>query len=411
MAKLILEKDDTCRNILELSPINEIKVEKPDIFNYGVFHYEIPPEKIGENDFEYLQSKIPAYYMLYDDQIDIPDKRNAIICKVSGEAAKNVSEIVGIGIGLKAASFIFKIQKKNIQKIGLSGKKEKRLDFRAKKNKEIVEIETKGTTNIYTVRSMIKDIHDKKIGKINGVNRYGFVTLLRKDTDKDDSRIYITDPDGEGNTTNYKGVYAFINYYLIYLSFILDNPQYNKLVRVLVNLVKFRKKIIKTEKFKYIFEYDKKKYYGQCFDKRLIKIFIDKYIESSATIDKLFKLLTDSIGVEKYFLGIDSEIIQAINSKNISLLENYISSDKYEKINEHEYIQMSDGILFIKSKDGSLPEMEEKFTEEEVKSRLGEIMNYEKNKWHECGAACRSRDIEGKPCEIKTFREHCHFHR
>ena len=78
---------------------------------YFIMKYHL--KKIGENDFEYLQGKIPAYYMLYDDQIDIPDKRNAIICKVSGEAAKNVSEIVGIGIGLKAASFIFKIQKKH----------------------------------------------------------------------------------------------------------------------------------------------------------------------------------------------------------------------------------------------------------------------------------------------------------
>jgi len=95
----------------------------------------------------------------------------------------------------------------------------------------------------------------------------------------------------------------------------------------------------------------------------------------------------------------------------LTSLTTYSSSDRYETLGGQQYMQMSDGVLFIRSRDGSLPEMEEKFPESDVRARLFEFNDYLSGAGHECGAPCRSREIEGKPCEIKTYREHCHFHR
>jgi len=72
---------------------------------------------------------------------------------------------------------------------------------------------------------------------------------------------------------------------------------------------------------------------------------------------------------------------------------------------------MSDGILFIKSKNGQLKEIEKQFTEDEVKKRLSELYGYKRREPHQCGASCRSREKEGNPCKIMTYRENCHFHR
>ena len=113
----------------------------------------------------------------------------------------------------------------------------------------------------------------------------------------------------------------------------------------------------------------------------------------------------------KYFLGLDIEILKNINSRNIKFLDNYILEDIYDTHENYSYIQMSDGVLFIISKNGALPEMEEKFSESEVKRRLDQLYSFQREIPHKCGASCRSKDIEGKPCDILTYREHCHFHR
>jgi ferric-dicitrate binding protein FerR (iron transport regulator) len=99
-------------------------VSKEDIFNYGIFHYEIPPDKLSDNNFEYLESKIPAYVGMYEDYIDFDVARQSIKSKTSGESAKNLSEIVGIAIGLKSAIQIFGLNKKEIENIPISTKQE-----------------------------------------------------------------------------------------------------------------------------------------------------------------------------------------------------------------------------------------------------------------------------------------------
>ena len=38
-------KDDTCK---KLKVQKELNVSKEDIFNYGIFHYEIPPDRLSD---------------------------------------------------------------------------------------------------------------------------------------------------------------------------------------------------------------------------------------------------------------------------------------------------------------------------------------------------------------------------
>lgn len=306
---------------------------------------------------------------------------------------------------------IFDIQKKDIEKIGLSTIKEKRLDFKAFVNGSEIQIETKGTTYKNNVKSMIKDVHAKKEGKNNIANKFGFVTLLSKAGKSESAKVYATDPLVEGNESHFKGIYKFINYYLIYFSFILDNVEYNKIHQLLYNQRKIRKNTIKIQKIEYSFLYKDRQYMGQCFDKRLLLRFIDKYINDEDTSASLFSKLTDTVGKEKYFLGIDTNILKNINNSNVTFLSNYNSPNTYDIQKGYEYIQMSDGILLIISRNAALPEMEEKFTEEKVKKRLNNFQSFIQHRPHECGASCRSRGIEGKPCEILTYRGHCRYHR
>ena len=411
------EADETLKNSHLFTGTKSITVNKQDIFNYGVFNYPIPPEKIGDNDFEYLQNKIPAYRSFHDEQIDFQENKKRIVTNVTGEDAKVISEFVGIALGLKSAETILNLEKRIFKKIPVSESqgKNKRLDFASIFDGRKIEIETKGTMYKGNIKGMIKDIHDKKKDqeKLHSekIDRYGFITLLQNTKDKNTTKIFATDPDDYSNYQPYEGIYSFIDYYLIYLSFILDNPNYNKISKILRNRYNYRKPLIILDKLKYKFTYGDKKYYGQCFDKRLILKIITELYKNEDTIHTLFSKLTNKIGREKYFLGIDLDILKNLNYKNIDFLNKYRSENKYEVRKEIEYIQMSDGILFIKSSNGQLKEMEGQFPENEVKKRLSELFNYNQRIPHQCGAPCRSREKEGKPCSILTYREYCHFHR
>jgi len=411
------EIDSTLRNNKAFSIIKTISIEKQDIFNYGIFKHPVPPEKIGENDFEYLQSKIPSFYDLYDELIDFQEERKRIESKVSGEDLKNISEIVGIAVGLKSAETILKLKKMDFHKIPPSKHKLKRLDFiTTPVNNKKIEIETKGTAYSGNVNHMIEDIKNKKKDQtINNQNRnekYGFVTLLQRPEDKNTAKIFATDPENDADFKEYKGIYFYINYYLIYFSFILDNMEYNKLARKLKNgKYNYRNRLINQKKLKYKFSFFKKEYVGQYFDKRLILEIIIKNYSFDDSLTELFNKLTKNIGKEKYFLGIDIDIIKNLNNNNADYFKDYKLEDVYEIEKNVEYIQMSDGVLFIKSANGQLKEIEEQFTEGEVKRRLGELYGYKRREPHQCGAACRSRDKKGKPCKKMTYREHCHFHR
>jgi hypothetical protein len=124
----------------------------------------------------------------------------------------------------------------------------------------------------------------------------------------------------------------------------------------------------------------------------------------------LFKRLTGKIGREKYFLGIRRDTVEALNARDMQ----FLSQKQKHFINEEQnrlVVIGNDGIIFIKSSEGEDGQVEANFTEQDVENRLNLISNYVERKPHRCGAKCRSREIKGKPCDIMTFREHCHFHR
>ena len=109
--------------------------------------------------------RLTAYVGMYEDYIDFDISRQSIKSKTSGESAKNLSEIVGIAIGLKSAIQIFGLNKKEIENIPIGTKKEKRLDYKSTYKGSEIHIETKGTTSKNKVKTMIQDIHAKKVGK------------------------------------------------------------------------------------------------------------------------------------------------------------------------------------------------------------------------------------------------------
>ena len=160
-----------------------------------------------------------------------------------------------------------------------------------------------------------------------------------------------------------------------------------------------------------IYNFNGNEYFGECFDYRLIReLFKDLLIEENNRKD-IFKLITKKIGKTKFFIGIDKRVIEAINSKNIE----FLNSNEFEQIyiledNCSKFID-KDGILIIKSVNGKDKQLEDIFPEEEVKNRLGLYTNYIVGKAHRCNEPCRSKEKEGKPCEILTFRKFCHFHR
>jgi hypothetical protein len=409
--KLTVIPDDSCKDLEGFSITSTIKFAKTEIFTFGILNIDVPPDRIGENDFEYLQSKIPSYMGMYEDYIVLDKIHNRIIGNATGETLRQVSEIIGVGVGLKVFTYISKFERKTISKIGVSKHRVKRLDFRANNGKVEYEIETKGTAYKNNVKGMIDDVHNKKTGKDKTVRRIGFVTEIRKADEEETTIVHSTDPDGDVSIPEKRGIYKNIQYYLLILSYILDNPDYNSVVRKYEKEINYRKPIINKDKIHYRYIYNKRVYIGQCFDRRLILNKINYYKQESRTIDQLFKFLTDDQGKEKYFLGLDEKIIDMINVKDTKNVSMYTCDDYLFEDQNTLIAQMSDGTLFLKSKNGALPEIERIFPEDDVKKRLGEYFNYLGNERHECGASCRSREKEGKSCEILTFRENCHFHR
>jgi hypothetical protein len=385
-------------------------IDKEDVFTFGIFNYEIPPQKLGEDAFEYLNSKIPAYRIIYEDFIEFDSIGNRIINHATGEMARDVSEIIGIGVGLKASTSLFNYQRKNIVRIGISERKEKRLDFILKENSRVVEIETKGTVIPSNVSKMIQHTKDKKLGKPAGISRYGFIVEQRKADETNPSIIHVTDPLGDPIEID-EDIFYFGFYYLPYFMYILDNPDYNKVVKKIIKKTKFRKYLVQKEKIKYRYRFEDKVYLGQCFDNRLVIETIKKYASNSRNVDQLFNMLTSSCGKTKYFLGIDENILDFLNSRMANNLINYSITETYINNSNYSQLRLSDGTLLIISKNGALPTMEDVFPEEDVKNRLREFYDYSNNERHPCGAPCRSREKEGKPCDIMTYRSNCHFHR
>lgn len=389
--------------------LNAIEIDKPTIFKYGILN-EDPPAFICENDFEYLQSKVPNWLGCYGDNIKID--KNRIISYAVGENSIRISEIIGVGVGLTYAIELLEINPNLIRKIPKPDKKIKYMDFAVNKDGRRYEIEAKGTvirTNSKK-NQLLKDIQEKKKASSKTACKFGVITMANKEKEMKDTEIIICDDYNDISNNSKESILSFVMYYKLFLSFILDSTYYNRMIDS-IKEGNIHNDLININKIKGRYEYKGITYCGEYFDKRLIMDKIRTNYKENMTAQKLFKKLTRKVGIAKYFIGIDNNIINAINRLDIEELSNYkIDKEVIEKVN-HSIIKDSDGLIIITSINNSDDQISRGFTEKDVEKRLGSMVNYHIGKPHKCGAPCRSQDKEGDPCEILTYRDNCHFHR
>ncbi|WP_185286420.1 MULTISPECIES: hypothetical protein [Chryseobacterium] len=401
--------DDTVKDLELFKSKNEFKICKPEIFKYGIMVEEVPGH-IKEADFDYLQSKLPAYFQLYSDFIKVESER---ICNLSKDDRKKklISEIVGVSFGIKYTVELLNTSPNKFKKIGVPIKG-KYLDYSVIDGNKEYELETKGTVgNSYA--PFKNDILAKKSSQSNKkvFLRFGTIAMINNSNDSKKTKcVIVDDPPNEDNLINDNDTFETQLFnYGVFLSYILDSKYYNKYIKPLRNR-QLRRVRINQKKFFTTYTFEGKEFYGECFDYRLIRGELDTF-KYSDNIDNLLEAKTEQYGKNKFFIGLHLDVIKAINKKNINYLKKYKSEWTYqEKENLLKFLDI-DGILIVKSVDGADEQLEHKFPEEEVAKRLKYSYNQQLGLTHLCGAPCRSREIKGKPCEIKTFREFCHFHR
>lgn len=190
--KLTVCLDDSIKDNTIFTSVTVLYLRKPDIFKYGVLNLDVPPLKIKENDFEYLQSKIPFLYGLYEDFIHLDQTK--IYNYATNETARVISEIIGVGVGLHYAITLLTIVPNKIKKIQHSAQKGKYLDFsfnQGNRNYEY-EYEAKGTTYENHIKFHLDDIKEKKKYKDNTACRFGSVILLENmERLKNHSLLYV----------------------------------------------------------------------------------------------------------------------------------------------------------------------------------------------------------------------------
>lgn len=407
-SKLKVHLDKTVEDSELFKSKLEFNICKPEIFKYGVMAEEVP-DKVQESNFDYLQSKIPAYELLYSDWINVEKDKIENRSK-DDRNKKRISEIIGIAFGIKYSVELFNINPNKFKKIGAL-ENGKYLDYSFIMDNHEYEIETKGTVSKYYT-SFKNDILNKKSNPdLKDVYlRYGTIAMINNPGDEKLSEcVVVDDPPNDNNLAKQNDNYEtqLLNY-AMFLSYILDSKYYNKYIKPLKNK-KFRNVKVDEHKFFTRYEFNGKEYLGECFDYRLIREEMDTLRDNN--VQDLYSYKTKKYGKTKFFIGLDVKIIDAINQKNIEFLEDYNSEFHFYGTNESYYFLDKDGVLIIKSKDGNDTQLENIFTEDVVKHRLGASFNQANGFSHECGAPCTSKDIEGKPCAVRTYRDLCHFHR
>lgn len=408
MAKIEVRLMNDIKNTPPFNKLSKLNVTKVDIFRLGILTFD-PPTTIKEDDFEYQQSKAPYLQKLYEDYISLTS--SSVITNAQGETGSKVSEIIGVGVGLAYAVKILKIIPNKIKRILIKGKG-KRLDFEVIKRKQRFEIETRSTSYKGSVNKMMNEVLEKKAGKPNTAMRFGTVTLSRTSKDKDKSFILVGD-DNDFDQISEEGysVIDYLRYYLPVFSFAMDSHYYNMLSRQ-SHRGKFRKNSIKIQKFRKKFEYKNTTFLGEAFDRRLIMEKIRENATKSTSAEVLLRKLTSAEGVHQIFIGVDERLVKLFNEKDLVGLNEYEGKIFDDTISSNTVGSVGDGTIFAEISEKSPGGFRELLTRNEVKERLSMVLHYLRgDEKPECGAPCRSREIEGKPCEIRTYRGHCHFHR
>ena len=225
--------DDTVKDVELFKSKKEFEICKQEIFKYGVMMEEVPTH-IKEADFDYLQSKIPAYDLLHSDFINISPTR---IENLSNDDRKKkmISEIIGVAFGIKYTTELLNTSPSKFKKIGvpINGKY---LDYSIIEDDKEYELETKGTVSQY-YSSFKKDILEKKAHQsLKDVYlRFGTIAMINNCGDKKTTQCVVVD-DPPNNDITSSGNNSFetqLLNYGIFLSYILDSKYYNKYIKPL----------------------------------------------------------------------------------------------------------------------------------------------------------------------------------
>ena len=384
-----------------------IELDKTEFFKYAIYQLEVP-SRITESNFNYLQSKVPALETLNSDYLELTSDR--IINHATDDRTKqSISELAGVAVGLKYTTLLLNTSLHKFSKIGVPIKG-KYLDYEVIVEERKYELETKGTVKQY-FKTMVDDIINKKKTTSDAYLRFGAIAAVQGSAfERTAECVIVDDPPEDKDPVDVDYFANQLNYYAIYLSFILDSKYYNWYISGVIKKSSSSPNINKR-KFFARYEFHGNFYYGECFDYRLIQTNVEVAVREQNSRDGVFNLLTTRVGVTKFFIGLNEDVINAINKRDRTKMENYRS----EKILEdgagfYRFLDL-DGILIIKSTKNADEQLEKLFTEQEVEKRLNLYIGYLRGQAHDCGSPCESPGLEGKPCEIRTFREACHWHR
>lgn len=354
-SKLKIHLDETVKDSELFKSKVEFEICKPEIFKYGVMLEEIPPH-IVDSDFDYLQSKIPAYELLHSEFINVDLN---IIENLSNDdrKKKTISEIIGVAVGIKYTVELLNTNPNRFKKIG-TPTEGKYLDYSLIVDNLEYELETKGTVNRY-YSTFKNDILAKKNNQsLKDVYlRFGTIAMINNPGDIKISQCVVVDdpPDDKNRTYDDSSYETQLLNYAMFLSYILDSKYYNKFIKPLKNK-RFKRVKINQDKFFTHYEFNGKVYFGECFDYRLIRDDLDTLRLNN--INDLYNYKTEQYGKTKFFIGLDLDIIDAINSKNENYLKDYKSEWIYNE-NKKSYIFLDrDGILIVKSENGADSQLE-----------------------------------------------------
>lgn len=403
---LNVDLDDSVKDNIFFKKITEVEFDKMDIFKYGILNEAVPP-KIKENEFDYLEGKIPFLFGLYQDFIELD--ANRIINLSEEENSKRISETIGVGVGLLYATKLLKINPNAIQRIKAQ-KKKKYLDFKVLTQSKQYEIETKGTINHSKKNSLLNDILAKKKDSSTKAVKCGVITLANKANNKVPSKLIVCDDWEEKSVDNDMTFKDYFYYYEFFLSFIMDSTFYNRMYQK-IEKHDSAKNLINIKSIPFCYMHNGRKFLGQYYDKRLIIQLIKENYYDGMTLELLYEMMTQKIGINQIFLGIDYEMLKCLNSGKTEEIKKYAIEKSIVVENETEVVMCdNDGVIIAVSK-GNNTQFKNDFTDAIVKKRMSYIMNYITNSPHECGGVCRSREKEGELCKKLTYRERCHFHR
>lgn len=404
-ANLIIELDESVKDNPVFKKITSLDIHTLEIFKFAIFNDD-PPDYISDADvLEFLEGQIPkleAYHKAY-----IGAEGKQIFSFASEEKSIKISELIGVGVGLKYVTELFGLNRNTIKKIKRNGLRTKLMDFSL--NDAQIKLETKGTLDDNKIGYCKKDILLKKEQELSNSLKIGTITLVRKKGSVNPSKLIVCD-DYFQPVKKISNITHYFEYYLPILSLILDNYNYNRIVKRL-NGGAIIKNLISKRKIFGSYKYNNKDYLGNFFDRRLIFEKVKRFAKESSSKNNLFTILTKEEGITKYFVGISKEVIDALNNLDVESLGKFIGSFNIEEDLERTLFLDIDDTLIVKSSNFSDKQIEEIFPEKEVEKRLKFEEDFVKRESHECGASCRSKEKEGKSCEIKVYRGHCHFHR